>query len=252
MSSASSPNAPACQWVAPMTRRRPRPCAARAWRAGPARPPGCAPGRARRDRRTTPGRSDLAFGLAVVGGPHLGGHQRASRRPSSARPSTPRPGRTWARSRTGSRRLDGPRHAVPRVGLGVGPADVERLPRPDAHGGDGRGRSCPERGVPSRRRFPGWGAGRPGMGGTGGVGETGAVSEPARTNGRPTDWPTRPAPTSSSTPTTRWTGTRGDPRPSSAPGPRTARSCCRSATRPATGATSWSASRSRTPRRPRS
>ena len=53
----------------------------------------------------------------------------------------------------------------------------------------------------------------------------------------PTAWPARPRPTSSSTRTTRWTGIRGARRRSSARAPRTSRSCSRSATRPATGAT---------------
>ena len=55
---------------------------------------------------------------------------------------------------------------------------------------------------------------------------------PWRTASRP-----RPPPTSSSTGTTRWTGTRGARRRSGAPRARTSRSCSRSATPPATGAT---------------
>ena len=64
--------------------------------------------------------------------------------------------------------------------------------------------------------------------------------------GTPTASPARRARTSSSTPTTRSTGTRGAPRRSTGRASSTGRSSSRSATRPATGATSWSASRSRT------
>ena len=62
------------------------------------------------------------------------------------------------------------------------------------------------------------------------------------------DWPGRPARTCSSTRTTRSTGTPGARRPSHAPAAKTSRSSSASATPPATGATSWSASRSRTRR----
>ena len=67
----------------------------------------------------------------------------------------------------------------------------------------------------------------------------------------PTGWLTRPLPTSSSTRTTPWTGTRGARRRSRARVKRSGRYCSRSATRRATGATSWSGSRSRIPRSPR-
>ena len=63
----------------------------------------------------------------------------------------------------------------------------------------------------------------------------------------PTASPERPAPTCSSTRTTRSTGIPGAPRRSPGRRPRTGRSSSRSATRPATGATSWSARASRTP-----
>ncbi len=75
---------------------------------------------------------------------------------------------------------------------------------------------------------------------------------PRRSRGRsiracpPTGSPARRARTSCSTPTTPWTGIRGGRRRWSAPVSWTVRSSSRSATRPATGATSWSASRSRT------
>ena len=68
----------------------------------------------------------------------------------------------------------------------------------------------------------------------------------------PTASPTRRARICSSTPTTPSTGTRGVLRRSSGRSARTDRSFFRSAMRPATGATSWSASRSRIPRSPRS
>ena len=57
-------------------------------------------------------------------------------------------------------------------------------------------------------------------------------------------------PTWNSTPTIRSTGTRGATRPSPRPPTRTSRSSCPSATRPATGATSWPTSPSRTRRWP--
>ncbi len=53
----------------------------------------------------------------------------------------------------------------------------------------------------------------------------------------PTAWPTRPPPTSSSTRTTRWTGSRGTSEALARAREATCRSCSRSATRPATGAT---------------
>ena len=56
----------------------------------------------------------------------------------------------------------------------------------------------------------------------------------------------RPARTSSSTRTTRSTGGRGPTRRSPRPPSETCRCCCRSATRPVTGATSWPTNRSRT------
>ncbi len=68
--------------------------------------------------------------------------------------------------------------------------------------------------------------------------------------GPPTGSPGRPARTCSCTRTTRSTGIPGAPRRSPRPRPRRSRSSCRSATRRATGATSWSASGSRTPRSP--
>ena len=52
-----------------------------------------------------------------------------------------------------------------------------------------------------------------------------------------TAWPERPPPTCSSTRTTPWTGSHGARRRSARPASRIARSCSRSATRPATGAT---------------
>ena len=55
------------------------------------------------------------------------------------------------------------------------------------------------------------------------------------------------APTCSSTRTIRSTGTRGATRRSRGRAARTSRSSCRSATRPVTGATSWSTRASRTP-----
>ena len=67
---------------------------------------------------------------------------------------------------------------------------------------------------------------------------------------RPTGWRRRPARTCSCTPTTRSTGIPGAPRRSPRRRPRTSRSSCRSATARATGATSWSARASRTPRSP--
>ena len=58
------------------------------------------------------------------------------------------------------------------------------------------------------------------------------------------------APTCCSTPTTLSTGGSGSRPPSRRPAGATCRSCCPWATRPATGATSWPTSRSRTPRWP--
>ena len=60
----------------------------------------------------------------------------------------------------------------------------------------------------------------------------------------------RPAPTCCCTPITRSTGIPGGPRRSRRRRPRTSRSSCRSATARATGATSWSARASWTPRSP--
>ena len=62
----------------------------------------------------------------------------------------------------------------------------------------------------------------------------------------------RPARTCCSTRTTPWTGTRGGRGAGEGAGARTSRSSSPSAIRPATGATSWSASRSKTRRSPRS
>ncbi len=77
-----------------------------------------------------------------------------------------------------------------------------------------------------------------------------ACTRPANRLARTNRLAAKPARTCSSTPTTRSTGTPWGAE-ALEPGaePRTGRSSCRSATRPATGATSWSASRSRTTRR---
>ena len=63
--------------------------------------------------------------------------------------------------------------------------------------------------------------------------------------------PARRARTSCSTSTIRSTGGRGEPRRSPKPSAPTSRSCCRSATPPATGAMSWRMRASRTRRSPR-
>lgn len=67
-----------------------------------------------------------------------------------------------------------------------------------------------------------------------------------------TAWFSRKARICSSMPEIRLTGTRGARRPSRKPAARTSPSFCRSAIRPATGATSWSTSRLRTRRSPSS
>ncbi len=72
-----------------------------------------------------------------------------------------------------------------------------------------------------------------------------------RTTQWPTDSPTPPAPTSSSTPTTRWSGGPGARKRWIRPGGRTNPFCSPSATRPATGATWWPMNPSRTRRPPR-
>ena len=178
------------------------------------------------------------------------------RRPGGGRPDhLPRPREPEDRG------LPLPRRAGPgRRGAGPGRgkrgrADHERGPLAGPRGG-ARPR-VPAAGAP-RARDAGRGAGTEGSRSrprsrrcrsTGGRRrrEPHDASRPGRRPARPIAWPARRARTSSSTSTTRSTGTPGVTRRSSGRVARTGRSSCPSATRPVTGATSWSASRSRIP-----
>ena len=255
MTSSSSPNADGLQWVAPIGRDGAL-VSQRLERGQPLPPGHQVVDLVEVDPPAEPAERavDLRSGLGVVLRPDLGQHLHAVAAAVQSAAQHPLGlavhGRGVEEVGAG---LDGLGHAIPRGGFSLRAMHVERLPRPDAHGGDGQSGSCPERGVPSRRRFPGWGAGRPGMGGTGAVGETGTVSEtredqrPANrlaARDQPLPAPARPQPGR--------LVPLGRRRRSARAKPRTSRSSSRSATRRATGATSWSASRSRTRRSPRS